>query len=167
MSLPSISRKTDKGLPRYLDGLLAMGVDPSRWWFRRGWTGTDRPLHEMIRTSYSKLGTLENCALQFVLSHELGLEDRAGFHAWVGNLVHRLIEACENGSIPRSLDALTGLVEERWRPEEFPSLAVSEAFRRLVVDRMLPAWFREYGSDESRAWATEAACWSGPRAPSR
>lgn len=138
-----------------LDGVLALGAEPTRWWFRRDWTGTERALHETIRTSYSKLGTLENCSLQYLLSHELGLEDRAGFHAWVGNLVHRLIEACENGSIPRSLDALTRLANGRWRPEEFPSHAVSEAFRRLVVERMIPAWFDEYGADASKAWATE------------
>jgi len=30
------------------------------------------------------------------LCRELGLEGRAGYHAWVGHLVHRLIEDCEN-----------------------------------------------------------------------
>ena len=35
-------------------------------------------------------------------------------------------------------------VDERWRPQEFPSLAVSEAFRRTVTRTMLPEWFRVY-----------------------
>ncbi|HYT79136.1 MAG TPA: ATP-dependent helicase, partial [Actinomycetota bacterium] len=66
-----------------LRGMLALGDNPARWWFQRDWTGSDRPLHESIRVSFSKLDTLENCALQFVLSEELGLEGRAGYYAWV------------------------------------------------------------------------------------
>jgi superfamily I DNA/RNA helicase/RecB family exonuclease len=136
-----------------LDGLLAIGADPARWWFQRDWTGTDRPLHESIRTSYSKLDKLDNCALQYVLAEELGLDDRAGYQAWVGHLVHRIIEDCENGVIERSPEGLIGAAQARWRQEEFPSFAVSEAFRRLVVERMLPAWFRMYG--HGRTLATE------------
>ncbi len=128
-----------------LDGLLALGEDPGRWWFQRNWTDTGRPLHESIRVSYSKLERLENCELQFALSEELGLERPAGYHAWVGHLVHRIIEDCERGLIPRTKEGLTQAAEDRWRSQEFPSLAVSEAFRRLVTRTMLPAWFAEYG----------------------
>src|SRR5207249_4668543 len=39
--------------------------------------------------------------------------------------------------------------EARWRPEEFPSFAVSEAFRRLVTRTMLPNWFEEYAGKPS------------------
>jgi superfamily I DNA/RNA helicase/RecB family exonuclease len=136
-----------------LDGLLAIGAEPVQWWFQRDWTGTGRPLHESIRTSYSKLDKLDNCALQYVLAEELGLDDRAGYQAWVGHLVHRIIEDCENGLVERTLDGLIGAAQSRWREEEFPSFAVSEAFRRLVVDHMLPAWFRMYGA--GRTLATE------------
>ena len=73
-----------------VDGLVALGEDPSRWWFQRQWTDTGRPLHEAVRVSYSKLDTLENCELQFVLSQELGLGRPSGYHAWVGHLVHTL-----------------------------------------------------------------------------
>lgn len=128
-----------------LDGLLALEVDPSRWWFQRDWTGTGRPLHETIRVSYSKVDRLENCGLQFVLSEELGLEGEAGYHAWVGHLVHRIIEDCERGSIARDEDALVAEAERRWQPQRFPSHAVSEAFRRTVTRRMLPAWLAAYG----------------------
>jgi RecB family exonuclease len=124
-------------------------VDPSRWWFQLGWTDTGRPLHEHVRVSYSKLDKLENCALQFVLSEELGLESRTGYHAWVGHLVHKLIEDCEAGVVPRSLEALAEEAGRRWRVQEFPSLAVSEAFRRLVTGTMLPAWFAEYGQTQA------------------
>jgi len=128
-----------------IGGLLALGSDPSRWWFQRDWTGTDRPLHEKIRVSYSRLETLENCELQYVLREELGLGRPAGYQAWTGKLVHRIIEDCENGLIERTPDALAAAAEERWRPQEFPSLAVSEAFRKLVTERMLPNWLARYG----------------------
>jgi RecB family exonuclease len=88
-----------------------------------------------------------------VLAEELGLDDRAGYQAWVGHLVHRIIEDCENGLIERTPQALVGAAQARWRQEEFPSFAVSEAFRRMVVDHMLPAWFRMYGA--GRTLATE------------
>jgi len=134
-----------------LDGLVALGADPGRWWFQQDWTGSERPLHETIRVSASRLETLENCDLQFVLREELGLARPAGYHAWVGKLVHRIIEDCENGLIPRSAEALVAEAEQRWRPEQFPSLAVSEAFRRLVTELMLPNWFANYADKSSLA----------------
>src|SRR5439155_6805547 len=146
----------DPGRPRAdrlaaLDGLLALGVDPSTWWFQRDWTDTGRPLHEQIRVSFSRLSTLENCELQYVLSEELGLGPPAGYHAWVGHLTHKLIEEYEQGGIERSLEALVEAADRRWRAEEFPSFAVSEAFRRLVTQTMLPNWFREYERHPSLA----------------
>ena len=80
-----------------LDGLVTLGVDPRRWWFQRDWTETGRPLHEHLRASYSKLDVLDNCELQFVLGSELGLGRPVGYQAWVGSLVHRIIEECEKG----------------------------------------------------------------------
>jgi superfamily I DNA/RNA helicase len=134
-----------------LDGLVTLGVDPGRWWFQRGWTDTGRPLHEHIRASYSKLDVLDNCELQYVLSAELGLGKPVGYHAWVGSLVHRLIEECEMGAVPRTLEALTTEIDRRWRPQEFPATAVSEAWRALAKDRMLPNWFERYGAHPAAA----------------
>jgi superfamily I DNA/RNA helicase len=134
-----------------LRGLLALGHSPSGWWFQRDWTGSDRPLHEGIRVSYSKLSTLENCALQYVLSEELGLEGQAGYYAWVGHLVHRIIEDCESDLIPRTEAALVAAAEERWQPEQFPSHAVSEAFRRVVTRKILPTWLVMYGQTPALA----------------
>jgi RecB family exonuclease len=136
-----------------LAGLLALGNSPGRWWFQRGWTGSDRPMHAGIRVSYSKLSKLENCSLQYVLSEELGLEGQAGYYAWVGHLVHSIIEDCENGLIDRTEAGLVLAAEERWQPREFPSFAVSEAFRQLVTTQMLPAWLAAYG--ETKALASE------------
>ena len=134
-----------------LEGLLALGADPGRWWFQREWTDTGHPLHETIRVSASRLQTFENCHLQFVLADELGLEGPAGYYAWVGHLVHRLIEDCEAGTIERSLEALTQTAHERWRPKEFPSRAVSDTFERVVTRVMLPTWFAEYGAQPALA----------------
>jgi RecB family exonuclease len=129
-----------------LDGLLVLGEQPTRWWFQREWTETGRPLHENIRVSFSRLDTLENCGLQYVLSEELGLEGQAGYYAWVGHLVHSIIEDCENKKVERSDEALRAEAERRWEDKQFPSRAVSTAFRRLVTERMLPAWLSSYGA---------------------
>jgi superfamily I DNA/RNA helicase/RecB family exonuclease len=132
-----------------LDGLAALGVDPSRWWFQRGWTDTGRPLHEAVRVSFSRLDTLENCELQYVLNEELGLGSPSGYHAWVGHLVHTLVEDYENGKVSHTLEGLCDAAVARWRQEQFPSFAVSEAFRRLVTEVMLPNWFEQYGDSPS------------------
>jgi putative RecB family exonuclease len=89
---------------------------------------------------------LDNCELQFVLGSELGLGRPVGYQAWVGSLVHRIIEDCEKGEIARTLEALTSEVDRRWRPQEFPAKAVSEAWRALAKGRMLPNWFERYGA---------------------
>ena len=132
-----------------LDGLAAIGVDPAAWWYRRDWTDTGLPLHDAVRVSYSRLDTLENCELQYVLNEELGLGSPSGYHAWVGHLVHTLVEEYENGDLPQTLDGLREAAEARWRQSEFPSFAVSEAFRRLVAEVMLPNWYEEYGDSPS------------------
>ena len=134
-----------------LEGLVSLGVDPRRWWFQRDWTDTGRPLHEHLRASYSKLDVLDNCELQFVLGYELGLGRPVGYQAWVGSLVHRIIEDCEKGLVERTLEALNAEVDRRWRPQEFPAKAVSEAWRSLAQKRMLPNWFERYGAHPASA----------------
>ena len=127
-----------------LDGLVALGIDPRRWWFQRDWTDTGRPLHDTLRLSYSKLSKLENCELQHVLSDELGLGRPGGYHAWVGKTVHKIIEEVEREELPRDPKVITAALDARWRPQEFPSVAVSEAFRYLAKTKMLKNWFDRY-----------------------
>ncbi len=136
-----------------LEGLVALGVDPRRWWFRRDWTDPGGHLAEDLRVSYSKLGKLDNCELQHVLSDELGLGRQAGYQAWAGKLVHRIIEDCETGALGRTQEEILAAVDERWREEEFPSRAVSAAYRTLVEERFLPNWWHTYG--ETRSLAVE------------
>ena len=134
-----------------LEGLAALGVDPARWWYQRDWTETGGPLHDELRLSYSKLSTLDNCELQHVLADELGLGREAGYQAWVGKTVHRLIEDCENGEVPKELGAILDAVDARWSQREFPSRAVSEAYRREVRERMMPNWFHAFADGTSLA----------------
>lgn len=134
-----------------LEGLVALGVDPGRWWWQRDWTDPGGPLHDTLRLSYSKLSTLENCELQHVLQDELGLGREAGYQAWVGKMVHRLIEDCEKGLIQKDLDAILADVDSRWSQKEFPSMAVSEAFREEVRERMVPNWFKAFAGGSSLA----------------
>lgn len=127
-----------------LDGLVALQVDPGRWWFQRDWTDTGRPLHDTIRVSYSRLSNLESCELMHVLGDELGLGRPGGYHAWVGKTVHTIVEQVEQGLIAKEPPALVQALRERWRPQEFPSKAVSEAFFHLAHDHMLRNWFENY-----------------------
>ncbi|MEX2274793.1 MAG: ATP-dependent DNA helicase [Actinomycetota bacterium] len=128
-----------------LSGLVSLGVQPSSWWFLRDWTeepgNDDDPLH----LSYSRLEKLENCSLQYVLSEELGLSRSGGHQAWVGTTVHAIIEDCENGTVERTIEALVDELRRRWREDVFPSRAVSDGYRQLAEQRMLPNWLRDYG----------------------
>ena len=69
----------------------------------------------------------------------------------MGKTVHRLVEECESGKLPKTREATEAALDERWREQEFPSRAVSAAYRDLVVERMLPNWYRGYGEGEALA----------------
>ncbi|MEO8477812.1 MAG: ATP-dependent DNA helicase [Actinomycetota bacterium] len=134
-----------------IEGLHALWVDPTAWWFQRDWTDTGRPLHENLRVSYSRLSNLANCELQHVLGDDLGLGRDAGYQAWVGKVVHALIEDCEKGEVPKTKEAILAALDARWDERVFPSKAVSVAYRRLVEDRMFPNWWFSYGEHQSLA----------------
>ena len=136
-----------------VDGLLALGDDPSAWWFQRDWTDQEAESRDAMYLSYSRLDTLENCELQFVLSSELGLDPGGGYQAWVGRLVHRIIEDCENGLVERDPAAFGAVIDERWEPARFPSRSVSDAERANAKRVLVPNWFSRY--DDPPATATE------------
>ncbi|HEX9123079.1 MAG TPA: ATP-dependent DNA helicase [Actinomycetota bacterium] len=129
-----------------LSGLLALGDDPARWWFQREWSGPPHLPRDELRLSYSRLDHLENCELQFVLADELGLDVGGGYQAWVGRLLHQLIEDCENGKVDRTPEAFVRTLNARWQPARFPSYAVSEAERLHAIDVIVPNWFERYGA---------------------
>ena len=136
-----------------LDALLALGDDPGRWWFQRDWTDLSAMAEDALSLSYSRLSTLENCELQFVLSSELGLDPGGGYQAWVGKTVHKIIEGCERGSIERTPEAFERALDERWEKTRFPSYAVSEAERANAKTVLIRNWFERYA--EPPATATE------------
>ncbi|HEU4832672.1 MAG TPA: ATP-dependent DNA helicase [Actinomycetota bacterium] len=136
-----------------LDGLLALGDDPGRWWFQRDWTDLSAMAEDTLTLSYSRLSTLENCELQFVLSSELGLDPGGGYQAWVGKTVHKIIEGCERGSIDRTPEAFERALDEQWEKTRFPSYAVSEAERANAKTVLIRNWFERYA--EPPATATE------------
>ncbi|MGE5460345.1 MAG: ATP-dependent helicase [Solirubrobacterales bacterium] len=128
-----------------MDGMFALGVDPSRWWFQLDWSAAEGPPREQLHLSYSRLSNLENCELQYVLSAELGLDTGSGPKAWIGHLIHSLIEECEGGRIERTPEAFVEQVNRRWQEGRFPSHAVSEAERRHAIEVLVPNWFARYG----------------------
>ncbi len=132
-----------------LRGLDALGADPTTWWYQRDWSNSVKPLRDTLRMSYSRLSNLENCELQHVLGDELGLGRVAGYQAWVGKLVHGIIERIERGELGKTKQEILDEVDRRWREQEFPSKAVSVAHRKLVDERMFKNWWFEYGEEES------------------
>ena len=137
-----------------LDGLLELGVDPRTWWFQRDWSPA-LPRTETPRLSFSRLDRLENCELQFALAEELGLDPGGGYQAWVGRLVHGLIERIEKAELDRTPDAFAGAIEEAWEPERFPSFAISEAERRNAMQVLVPNWVSRYGDRPAEEGGTE------------
>jgi superfamily I DNA/RNA helicase/RecB family exonuclease len=137
-----------------LAGLLELGVDPRAWWFRRDWSPA-LPRTDPQRLSFSRLDRLENCELQFALSEELGLDPGGGYQAWVGRLVHGLIEDIENGELERTREAFVAAIRAAWEPERFPSHAVSEAELRNAVEVLVPNWFARYGDLPAAPGGTE------------
>jgi RecB family exonuclease len=134
-----------------LSGLLALGESPSRWWFQRDWSDLGEPDRDALQLSYSRLDTLENCELQFVLGSDLGLDPGGGYQAWVGRLVHALVEDCDNGRVDRTPAAFERALDERWEPERFPSYAVSEAERANAKRTLIPNWFSRYADHPATA----------------
>jgi superfamily I DNA/RNA helicase/RecB family exonuclease len=137
-----------------LDALLSLGVDPRSWWFRRDWSPSPARA-EPHRLSFSRLDRLENCELQFALAEELGLDPGGGYQAWVGRLVHGLIERIEAGELPRTPEAFVAAIQDAWEPERFPSHAVGEAERRNAIEVLVPNWFERYGDRPADEEGTE------------
>ncbi|MCI0634645.1 MAG: ATP-dependent helicase [Actinobacteria bacterium] len=134
-----------------LDGLLALGDDPRRWWFQRDWTDLSAEPKDELSLSYSRLSTLENCELQFVLSSELGLDPAGGYQAWLGKEMHAILEACDKGEIERTPEALERALDERWDASRFPSNAISEAERANAKAVIIPNWFSRYAEPPATA----------------
>jgi superfamily I DNA/RNA helicase/RecB family exonuclease len=131
--------------------LSSVGATPSAWWGRRDWTDPGVPLYpDEIRTSYSRLSTMDNCALQYLYQVEMGLDPEQSHQMWVGSLIHGIIDRTQRGELPRDIDELYAALEREWRPEIFPNRAVEH--RRLLDARlMLSRWFKYEAADPERS----------------
>ncbi|HEV8681450.1 MAG TPA: PD-(D/E)XK nuclease family protein, partial [Actinomycetota bacterium] len=135
-----------------LGGLVRVGATPVGWWGRRDWT-SGAALYsedEELRTSYSRLSSLENCALQYLYATEMGLDPDETYQMWMGSLVHRIIDRCQQGEIPRTVDALHAVLEEAWNPTVFPNRAI-EHRRFLDAKDMLRRWIDHESPDIERS----------------
>jgi RecB family exonuclease len=129
-----------------LDGLLAIGERPDRWWLLHDWTEPPEPYLGPTTMSFTRMKPVLACELQYLLGQELGLGGGGNAATWVGSLVHDILEQCERGRLPRDLAALRREVERRWDPSQFPSRAIADAQLRLTRDRMLGNWWLTYGA---------------------
>jgi RecB family exonuclease len=132
--------------------LPQVGADPGSWWGGRDWT-SGAPLYtegEELLTSYSRLSSLENCALQYLYATEMGLDPDETYQMWMGSLVHRIIDLCQRGEIDRTVEALHAALEEAWKPAVFPNRAI-EHRRFLDAKEMLRRWHDNESPDIERS----------------
>jgi superfamily I DNA/RNA helicase/RecB family exonuclease len=143
-------RLADPNAPRAdrlsaLAALPSVGADPKAWWGGRDWTDPGMPLHgEDLRTSYSRFGVLENCALQYLYQVEMGLDPAQSHAMWLGTVIHDLIDKVQRGELPREEDALLRALDDVWDPEVFPNRAL-ERQRYLDARKMVRLWLEDPG----------------------
>ncbi|HEX2031224.1 MAG TPA: ATP-dependent DNA helicase [Actinomycetota bacterium] len=127
--------------------LPSAGARPATWWGRLDWTDNGKPLRDgEIHTSYSRLSTLENCALQFLYAEELGLDPERSYQMWLGSLVHGIIDRVNRRELPRDAVAIAAALDEAWDPAVFPNRAI-EHRRRLDAEDMLRRWLDHEQAD--------------------
>lgn len=135
--------------------LPAVDATPTTWWWAREWTDPGRPLYEdEVRTSYSRLSTLQNCGLQYLYSAELGLDLERTHQMWLGSVIHDIIDRVQNGELERTREAVLGALRAAWRPETFPHRAL-ERQRWRDAQGMLLRWLLETPEEAGHLVATE------------
>jgi superfamily I DNA/RNA helicase len=123
-----------------LAALPDAGADPTEWWTGRDWTDPGTPLYESeIRTSYSRLSNMEDCALKYLYEVEMGLDPSQSYQMWLGSVIHEIIDRAQRGEIPREEGPVLQALDAMWKPDQFPSRAI-EHRRRLDAEEMLKRW---------------------------
>lgn len=131
--------------------LPRVGSRPDSWWGRRDWSDPGIPLYgDEIRTSYSRLSSMENCALQYLYSVEMGLDQEETYQMWVGSVVHDVIDRVQRGEVPKTLEAVHGALDTGWRKDIFPNRAV-EHRKYLDARGMLERWLRHESAEPIRS----------------
>jgi superfamily I DNA/RNA helicase/RecB family exonuclease len=122
--------------------LAAMpGVDPTTWWWRRDWTVDPEPIaaEGRLRTSYSRIGTYEDCHLRYFFGSVAGLDDRSSYQMAFGRLMHTIFELAAKGEVAGDPDSLKAAYRARFDPSWFPSRAVAHQYWRDGM-AMLGLW---------------------------
>jgi RecB family exonuclease len=134
------------------------GVDPSTWWWRRDWTVDPEPIaaEGRLRTSYSRIGTYEDCHLRYFFSSVVGLDDRTSYQMAFGKLMHTIFELAAKNEIADEPSALKAAYRERFDPAWFPSRAVAHQYWRDGM-AMLELWHHGEAETAKRALRFEVA----------
>jgi RecB family exonuclease len=122
--------------------LAAIGdVDPATWWWRRDHTVDPEPIaaEGRLRTSYSRIGTYEDCHLKYFFGSVAGLDDRSSYQMAFGRLMHTVFELAAKGEVADEPEALKAAFRERFNPAWFPSRAVAHQYWRDGM-AMLALW---------------------------
>ncbi|HWD46085.1 MAG TPA: ATP-dependent DNA helicase [Actinomycetota bacterium] len=128
------------------------GVDPATWWWRRDYTVDPEPIaaEGRLRTSYSRIGTYEDCHLRYFFGSVAGLDDRSSYQMAFGRLMHTIFELAANGEVANQPEDLKAAYRERFNPAWFPSRAIAYQYWRDGMG-MLELWHRSEAADARRA----------------
>jgi len=128
------------------------GVDPATWWWRRDFTVDPEPIaaEGRLRTSYSRIGTYEDCHLRYFFGSVAGLDDRSSYQMAFGRLMHTIFELAAKGDIANRPDDLKAAYRRRFNPAWFPSRAIAYQYWRDGMG-MLELWHHSEAEAASRA----------------
>jgi superfamily I DNA/RNA helicase/RecB family exonuclease len=128
------------------------GVDPATWWWRRDYTVDPEPIvaEGRLRTSYSRIGTYEDCHLKYFFGSVAGLDDRSSYQMAFGRLMHTIFELAARGDIANEPDDLKAAYRQRFNPAWFPSRAIAHQYWRDGMG-MLELWHRGEAEAARRA----------------
>jgi superfamily I DNA/RNA helicase/RecB family exonuclease len=133
--------------------LAAIGdVDPATWWWRRDHTVDPEPIaaEGRLRTSYSRIGTYEDCHLKYFFGSVAGLDDRSSYQMAFGRLMHTIFELAAKGEIANEPEDLKAAYRERFNPAWFPSRAIAHQYWRDGMG-MLELWHHSEAEAARRA----------------
>jgi superfamily I DNA/RNA helicase/RecB family exonuclease len=119
-------------------------IDPSAWWWRRDYT-QGAPLYPSgkLTTSYSRIGTYDNCPLQYVLQSVLGLDPASTYQMKFGSLIHRIFERVDEGeltTIEQVIDVYKREFLEHHR-KDYPNVQFARTYYTAGV-KMLKLWWK-------------------------
>jgi superfamily I DNA/RNA helicase/RecB family exonuclease len=139
--------------------LAAMpAVDPATWWWRRDRTVDPEPIASegRLRTSYSRIGTYEDCHLRYFFGSVAGLDDRSSYQMAFGRLMHTIFELAAKGEVGNEPEELKAAYRRRFNPAWFPSRAIAYQYWRDGMG-MLELWHRSEAEAARRALRFEVA----------